>query len=284
MAWLSFRLDNQVFCGWKDGEEVAILGVDPVETWLIDEAGSREKAKTAPRIQLSDLNLMQPVPRPGKILALALNYHAHAAETGREPPGVQKWFVKQATAANGPYDAVELPAVSDDLDHEAELVVVIGKYAKNLNEDQAMDCIAGVCVGCDYSVRDWQKASPTMIMGKGFDTHAPFGPWITPLGEIDDLDALEVRCFVNDTLRQSGYVGDMVFSIREQISHLTKAFTLEPGDLIFTGTPAGVGVAADPPRFLKRGDRVRIEIDGLGYIEQEIHAGSSTAYLSTEPA
>ncbi|MEO1028203.1 MAG: fumarylacetoacetate hydrolase family protein [Pseudomonadota bacterium] len=284
MAWLSFSKDGHIYSGWCEGEEVAVLGSDPIETWLTDEDRTREAAQTAPRLPLSQLDLIQPVPRPGKILALALNYHAHAAETGREPPKVQKWFVKQATAANGPYSDVELPAVSDKLDHEAELVVVIGKYARNLPAERAFECIAGVCCGCDYSVRDWQKASPTMIMGKGFDTHAPFGPWITPLGDVKGLEALEVRCLINDEQRQSGHIGDMVFSIREQIAHLTAAFTLEPGDLIFTGTPAGVGVAADPPRFLKTGDTVRVEIDQLGHIENTIIPGLSETYVGQTPA
>ena len=133
-----------------------------------------------------------------------------------------------------------------------------------------MDIIAGFCVGCDYSVRDWQKASQTMIMGKGFDTHAPFGPALVTPDEVADLSALQLRSFVNGELRQTGHVRDMIHDIPAQIAHLTAAFTLEPGDLIFTGTPAGVGAAHTPPKWLKAGDRVRLEIDEIGMIENEI--------------
>jgi 2-keto-4-pentenoate hydratase/2-oxohepta-3-ene-1,7-dioic acid hydratase in catechol pathway len=214
--------------------------------------------------------LRAPVSQPRKILGIALNYHDHARETGREAPSVQTWFVKQPTAVNDPFGEVHRPAVSGALDYEAELVVVIGRRARHVPAERAREVIAGVCVGCDYSVRDWQRATPTMIMGKGFDTHAPIGPWVTPLAEIPDLDALGIRCWVNGELRQNGRVGDMIFPIEAQIAHLTQAFTLEPGDLIFTGTPAGVGVAHQPPRFLKAGDVVRCEIDRLGTIENTI--------------
>ena len=122
-------------------------------------------------------------------------------------------------------------------------------------------------------MRDWQKASPTVNMGKGFDTHAPFGPWIATQDEFGALDELGVRCLVNGEVRQSGFARQMIASIPEQIEHLTTAFTLEPGDVIFTGTPAGVGQAFDPPRFVKPGDRVRVEVDGVGHIENEIVQG-----------
>lgn len=283
MAWLSFYYDGKIFCGWKSGDEVAVLGDMSVSYWLSDPAKTIEAARTAQKVSLADLDLIQPVERPGKILALALNYHAHAAETGRTPPKVQKWFVKQASSANAPYGPVDMPAASTELDYEAELVVVIGKYARHLSVDEALDCVAGYCCGCDYSVRDWQRASPTMIMGKGFDTHAPFGPWITPVSQIDDVGQLEIRCDVNGVRRQTGRAADMVFSIAEQISHLTTAFTLEPGDVIFTGTPAGVAVASTPPNYLKVGDRVRIEIDALGHIENTITAETGERYLSGNP-
>ncbi|MEL6861358.1 MAG: fumarylacetoacetate hydrolase family protein, partial [Pseudomonadota bacterium] len=185
---------------------------------------------------------------------------------------VQKWFNKQATGANGPYSPVHLPVVSDQLDYEAELVVVIGKTGRHVPEERAEEMIAGYCCGCDFSVRDWQRASPTMIMGKGFDTHAPFGPFLVTPDEIDDPDRLEIRGYVNDELRQQAVAKDMTFSIRQQIAHLTKAFTLEPGDVIFTGTPAGVGAGFDPPKWLKAGDKVRVEVPGLGHIENEIVA------------
>jgi 2-keto-4-pentenoate hydratase/2-oxohepta-3-ene-1,7-dioic acid hydratase in catechol pathway len=163
-----------------------------------------------------------------------------------------------------------MPAVSTALDYEVELVVVIGKYGRHVPRERAHEIIAGYMTGCDYSVRDWQRATPTMIMGKGFDTHAPVGPWITTPDEAGDVSNMSLKCWVNDELRQAGNTGEMIFDVPAQIEHLTKAFALEPGDLIFTGTPAGVGAAFTPPKFLKVGDRVRVEVERLGAIEAVI--------------
>jgi 2-keto-4-pentenoate hydratase/2-oxohepta-3-ene-1,7-dioic acid hydratase in catechol pathway len=226
--------------------------------------------KTAPRLPLSSVRLRAPVSRPGKILGIGLNYRAHAAETGREPPSVQTWFNKQATSINDPGGDVMMPAVSEALDYEVELVVVIGRRGRHVPRSRAHEIIGGYMVGCDYSVRDWQRATPTMIMGKGFDTHGPAGPWITTPDEAGDIASLKLTCHVNGEQRQNAICGDMIFDVPAQIEHLTKAFTLEPGDLIFTGTPAGVAAARQPPIFLKVGDRVRCEIGGLGFIEQTI--------------
>ena len=252
------------------GEVVADLGPQLLQDWLCKPDEIEVAIKQAVAHPLVDVRLCQPILRPGKILGIGLNYHDHAGETGREPPKIQLWFNKQSTAAHGPFDPVELPMVSDKLDYEAELVVVIGKHGRHVPEDRAMEIVAGFCCGCDYSVRDWQRASPTMIMGKGFDTNAPFGPCIVTPDELGPIEGLRLKCFVNDEERQNGRAGDMVFSIAQQIAHLTAAFTLEPGDVIFTGTPAGVGAAFDPPKFVKPGDKVRVEIDGIGMIEQEI--------------
>ncbi|MEM9667803.1 MAG: fumarylacetoacetate hydrolase family protein [Pseudomonadota bacterium] len=270
MKWLSFKLGRQVHSGLVDGDKIADLGPAPLQDWLQRPEEAAEAVQHAPKLSLSSAELVQPILRPGKILGIGLNYRDHAAETGREPPAVQTWFVKQATAANAPYGHVEKPSVSDKLDYEAELVVVIGQYGRHVPAERAMEIVAGFTCGCDYSVRDWQRATPTMNMGKGFDTHAPFGPWIVSPDELGATDELGVRCFVNGETRQSGRAGDMIFDVADQIAHLTAAFTLEPGDLLFTGTPAGVGAAFDPPKFLKTGDHVRVEIDGIGHIEHEI--------------
>ena len=232
----------------------------------------RAAAERAPRLPLSEVRLRAPIARPGKILGIGLNYSDHARETGRDAPKIQTWFNKQSTSVNDPFAPILLPAVSQALDYEVELVVVIGRSGRHVPRSRAMEIVAGYACGCDYSVRDWQRATPTMIMGKGFDTHAPVGPWITTPDEIDDLSDLRLRCLVNGEVRQNGRAGDMIHDIPAQIEHLTQAFTLEPGDLIFTGTPAGVGAAFSPPRFLSAGDRVRVEIDRLGAIEAEIVA------------
>lgn len=221
-------------------------------------------------IPIEDLVFCAPVPNPPRVFGIGLNYRDHAAETGREPPNIQTWFMKQTTAVNPPFADIDKPAVSDALDFEVELVVIIGKRARHVPIDRAHEVIAGYCVGNDYSVRDWQRATPTMIMGKGFDTHAPFGPWLVTPDEVGNIDNLRLRCYVNDVLMQDGCAGDLIFKIPEMIAHLTTAMTLLPGDVIFTGTPAGVGVARNPPLFLKDGDIVRCEIDGVGMIEQRI--------------
>ena len=242
-----------------------ILGLASTSPGAIGDLPTSDEA-----LAVSDVRLVSLIERPGKILGIGLNYKDHAAETGREPPSVQMWFNKQSSSINDPFGDVWLPAVSDALDYETELVVVIGRRGRHVPGDRAHEIIAGYMCGCDYSVRDWQRATPTMIMGKGFDTHAPVGPWLTTADEVEDLSALRLRCLVNGDVRQDGLAGDMIFDIAAQIEHLTKAFPLEPGDLLFTGTPAGVGVARTPPQFLEDGDVVRVEIDGLGAIEQRI--------------
>jgi 2-keto-4-pentenoate hydratase/2-oxohepta-3-ene-1,7-dioic acid hydratase in catechol pathway len=221
-------------------------------------------------IPLNTVTFCAPVPNPPRVFGIGLNYRDHAAETGREPPNIQTWFMKQSTSVNPPFAPVDKPVVSDALDFEVELVVIIGKRARHVPIERAHEVIAGYCVGCDYSVRDWQRATPTMIMGKGFDTHAPFGPWMITPDEAGDSADMRLRCYVNGALMQDGCVGDMIFDVPQMIAHLSAAMTLLPGDIIFTGTPAGVGVARTPPLFLHDGDIVRCEIDRLGMIEQTI--------------
>jgi 2-keto-4-pentenoate hydratase/2-oxohepta-3-ene-1,7-dioic acid hydratase in catechol pathway len=221
-------------------------------------------------VPLSTVTFCAPVPNPPRVFGIGLNYKDHAAETGREPPNVQTWFMKQSTSVNPPFAPVDKPVVSDAVDFEVELVVIIGKRARHVPIERAHEVIAGYCVGCDYSVRDWQRATPTMIMGKGFDTHAPFGPWMITPDDVGDTADLRLRCYVNGALMQDGCVGDMIFDVPQMIAHLSAAMTLLPGDIIFTGTPAGVGVARTPPLFLRESDVVRCEIDRLGMIEQRI--------------
>lgn len=273
MGWLTFRYNGELHSGWLAGDAIETMGAGPLDDW-IKVGDLPHPCGAGEQIALADVEVLQPILRPGKILAIALNYAAHAAEStsfaNLPQNGVQKWFNKQATAANAPYGDVHLPRVSSALDYEAELVVVIGKAGRHVPAERAFEIVAGVTCGCDYSVRDWQKASPTMTMGKGFDTHAPFGPAIVPLSDLPDLSALEIRGFVNGEARQRARAGEMIFPISEQIAHLTAAFTLEPGDVIFTGTPAGVGQGFDPPKYLKAGDVVRVEIDGLGHLENTI--------------
>lgn len=269
----------------KDGDRYGILrgeSIRPIPAETLEDA-LQTTGSEAPEIALADVELLAPVERPRKILGIGVNYAAHAAESvsfvDTKAPQVQKWFNKQATSANAPFGKVHLPKVSEQLDYEVELVVVIGKHGRHVPRERAMEIVGGFCVGCDYSVRDWQKASQTMIMGKGFDTHAPFGPAIVTPDEIEDVSSLQLRSYINGELRQSGHVRDMIHDIPAQIAHLTAAFTLEPGDLIFTGTPAGVGAGHTPPKWLKAGDTVRLEIDQIGVVENQIIAEPETARI-----
>ncbi len=221
-------------------------------------------------VPVDAVEFLAPVPRPGKILAIGLNYADHIAETGAQTPTTQIWFNKQTTATNAPYGGIVKPSVSDHVDYEGELVFVIGKRAKHVPVERANEVIAGYCCGNDVSVRDWQAASRTMQMGKSFDTHAPFGPWIVTPDDVGDPHTLGLRTFVNGEKRQDSNTRFLVFNCFEQIAHLSQAFTLEPGDVIFTGTSAGVAAAKQPPPWLKVGDVVRIEIDRIGYIENTV--------------
>ncbi|MBO0749094.1 MAG: fumarylacetoacetate hydrolase family protein [Porphyrobacter sp.] len=226
-------------------------------------------AHAAPHYGLDDVHLLAPL-RPGKYLAIGMNYAKHLAEMGHaERPQHQYWFNKQTTCINGPFDPID-PGVTEKLDYEVELGVVIGRKAKGVKTADALDYVFGYCVANDVSARDWQKHSPTFTMGKSFDTHGPIGPWIVTADEVPDPQALALRCLVNGEVRQRSDTSQMSFSVAEQIEYLSTAFTLEPGDLLATGTPEGVGAAMDPPRFLQPGDVVRCEIDGIGAIENRV--------------
>ncbi len=255
--------------------------VDNIRNWEETRTILERALNDAPEYELSTVRLHSPVPRPSKVIAIAKNYAAHAAEMNGEVSPVQNWFCKQVTSINDPFAPVMMPVVSDQLDYEAELVVVIGKYGRHVPAERAHEIIGGYMCGCDYTIRDWQKAVSNFTMGKGFDTHAPIGPFVVTPDEIEDVDALRIRCYVNDEKRQDGKVADMMFSISEQIAHLSAAMTLEPGDLIFTGTPAGVGQGFKPPKYLKIGDRVRVEIDQIGSMSAEIMPESGECVISS---
>jgi 2-keto-4-pentenoate hydratase/2-oxohepta-3-ene-1,7-dioic acid hydratase in catechol pathway len=228
-------------------------------------------AGASERTALGDIALLAPA-RPRKYLAIALNYADHIAETGMEPPTVPTFFNKQATCVVGPGAGIHKPSVSDRLDYEGELAVVIGRRCRHVPPERAHEVIAGYTIANDVSVRDWQMRAPTMTIGKSFDTHGPLGPWLVTGDELGDPQRLGIRTYVNEEKRQDGNTGEMVFDCFEQVSHLSEAFTLEPGDTIATGTPAGIGAAVQPfpEGLLKVGDVVRIEIDGIGELINEV--------------
>ena len=225
----------------------------------------------APDLPLASVQLHAPVPRPRSIFAIGLNYADHIAESGLQMPVHQTWFSKAVNAVSGPYDTIELPAVSEQLDYECELVLVIGKRCRNVSRQRAREVIFGYCAGNDVSVRDWQLRTGQWMIGKSFDTHAPFGPWITTAEGIDPHQ-LDIRCLVNGQERQKSNTRNLVFDCFAQIEYLTRAITLEPGDLLFTGTCGGVAAAHKPPLWLKAGDVVRVEISSLGAIENRVEA------------
>jgi 2-keto-4-pentenoate hydratase/2-oxohepta-3-ene-1,7-dioic acid hydratase in catechol pathway len=221
-------------------------------------------------IAMDVARLLAPVTRPGKILGIGLNYADHIAESGMGKPDQQVWFAKMASATNSPFGPIHLPKVSTELDYEAELAFVIGRRCRHVQREQASEVIFGYCAANDVSVRDWQLRTSQFILGKSFDTHAPFGPWIVTSDELGDPHSLQIRSFVNDEKRQESNTANLIFNCFDQVEHLSKAMTLEPGDVILTGTPGGVGIGYKPPRWLKVGDVVRVEIDRIGAIENQV--------------
>lgn len=226
----------------------------------------------SPHVAVADVRLRQPILRPGKILAIGKNYADHAKEMGSAPPTKQIWFSKHGTAANGPGDPIDIPKVSAQIDYEAELVVVIGKGGRHIAAEDALDHIFGYCCGNDISVRDWQNMTGQWMLGKSFDTHAPFGPYLSTSDEVADPQSLGIRCLVNGEVRQASNTANMIFPIAAQIAWVSQVMTLEPGDIIFTGTPEGVAMGMKEPRWLEAGDVVRVEIDGLGALENPMRA------------
>jgi len=224
-------------------------------------------------IPLDEVILQAPILRPPKIIAIGLNYKDHIAEvraTGREIiiPEVPMIFNKQSLAATGPYHDVHDPKVSNMLDYEGELAMVIGKKCRHVPKENAIDVIAGYCVANDLSVRDWQLRVPTFTIGKSFDTHCPFGPAIVTSDEISNPHDLSITTHVNGEIRQDSNTKHLLFDCFTLIEHLSTAFTLEPGDLILTGTPSGVGAAEG--KFLKKEDVIKISISELGFIENQV--------------
>jgi 2-keto-4-pentenoate hydratase/2-oxohepta-3-ene-1,7-dioic acid hydratase in catechol pathway len=226
------------------------------------------EAATGPVFALETVRLEAPIVDPQKFLAIGMNYQAHADEAaaaGIPQPKSQLWFNKQVSCITGPYDGVEVPAASSQVDYEAELGFVIGTRCHDVGEADALSMVAGYLVANDVTARDWQFRSPTYTLGKSFDTHGPIGPWITTADEVADPHALTLHLSVNGVERQRSSTGDMIYDIRAQIAYLSTVMTLEPGDVIITGTPSGVGIASRS--FLQPGDVVRVEVDGLGFIE-----------------
>jgi acylpyruvate hydrolase len=245
----------------RDGDVVRDAGTDPIRPVAGPEVG-----------RLAEVDLVAPVPKPGKVICVGRNYAEHAAETGSEVPDRPQLFAKFANAIIGPRDVVIHPDITRALDYEAELVAVIGRTASRVPESRGLDVVLGYTCGDDISARDLQFGDTQWLRGKSLDSFAPIGPWIVTADEIPDPQVLGIRCLVNGEVRQSDTTANMLFSVARIIAFVTEAITLEPGDVVFTGTPPGVGHGMKPPRYLAVGDAVRVEIDGIGAIEHRIVA------------
>lgn len=283
MKLVTFTQANSTRIGVLDGDAIVDLAVAapalPREMCAFLAAGAaaldaakQAMSKTGARVALKDVKLEAPILRPPKILAVGLNYKDHIAETGNKTPEVPMIFNKQSTAVTGPRGDIYLPRESEQLDYEGEFAVVIGRYCRHVPKNRAREVIAGYAIVNDVSVRDWQRRVPTFTMGKSWDTHCPLGPWITTADEVGDPHILALKTWVNGELRQNSNTSQLLFNAFDLIEHLTTAFTLEPGDVISTGTPGGVAVAMTPPKWLKPGDVVKIAIDKLGEIENRVIA------------
>jgi 2-keto-4-pentenoate hydratase/2-oxohepta-3-ene-1,7-dioic acid hydratase in catechol pathway len=269
-------------CALWDGKYVDLNAADPGlpasvrELLDLGEAGrSRAQAALATakvRYDSAVAKHLAPIPDPRKIVCLGLNYRDHAAESGVPVPTEPILFSKYATALIGHESTIVLPDLSNEVDYEAELVVVVGRGGRDIGRERAFEHVAGYAVGHDVSARDWQLQKPgkQWMAGKTFDTFAPIGPTLVTADEVADPHALGIRLRLNGQTMQDSNTSQLVFRIDEVIAYLSRIFTLEPGDVIFTGTPPGVGMARKPPVWLKPGDVVEVEIDGLGTLRNPV--------------
>ena len=238
-------------------------GLTRLRAWL------EQQEDTAPRVKASEVALAPAIARPSKIICIGLNYAAHAAEGGLEPPAEPVLFSKATTAWSGPYDKLVIPKDSVKTDWEVELAFVIGKHAKYVNESDALDYIAGFAVHNDYSEREWQlEGTGQWVKGKSADTFAPFGPFLATTDEVPDPGNLQLWLERNGETLQDSNTSDLIFPIPHLVAYVSKFMSLLPGDVISTGTPAGVGIGFDPPRFVEEGDVFELGIDGLGVQRQ----------------
>jgi len=279
MRLVTFSEGDATRIGILKGEQIIDLSVAapelPREMVAFLEAGevamatARSAMEAPATLNLSDVTLKSPVLRPPKILAVGLNYREHVAETGREMPTVPIIFNKQSTAATGPFAPIYRPKESVAMDYEGEMGVIIGKRCRRVPKERFSEVVAGYTVLNDVTIRDWQRRTPTMTMGKSWDSHCPMGPALVTADEVD-ISKLELKTIVNGDVRQHSDTSYLIFDVPTLIEHLSTAFTLEPGDVIATGTCAGVAVAMEGTPWLKHGDVVRVEIEQLGAIENTV--------------
>ncbi|HEY5332004.1 MAG TPA: fumarylacetoacetate hydrolase family protein [Solirubrobacterales bacterium] len=279
--------DDEFRLGIVDGDELALIdmplgpgqGVEALYSLrtgagdnLLPDAAAKllsDAVSGGPRVALADVRLTAPVPKPEKIFAAGLNYADHIAESNLEPPDTPLIFAKYANTVCGPFDDIQRPVVSRQLDYEGELGVIIGRRCRHVPKERAYEVVAGYVVLNDVTVRDWQEATSQWCIGKSFDTHCPVGPWMTSADAVDPGD-MRIRTWVNGEPRQESNTRHLLFGVDDLIAYVSQACTLQPGDVIATGTPGGVAESMDPPAFLVDGDEVRVEVEGIGTINNRV--------------
>ncbi|MDA0761751.1 MAG: fumarylacetoacetate hydrolase family protein [Proteobacteria bacterium] len=281
MRLITFTESDRARVGILSADGVIDLSIAcpslPTEMLALIEAGADAVAlatsvcEQPPHFPLNAITFQPVIKRPPKVIAIGLNYRAHAEESNMAIPEVPLVFTKQSTSVTGAYDPIYWSKDSQALDYEGELALVIGRNCRRVRRDEARDVILGFCVANDVSVRDWQMRGtpPSFTMGKSWDSHCPIGPSIV-IDDTIDPHQLRLRTWVNGALRQDSSTDDLIFDCYQLIEFLSTAFTLEAGDVILTGTPSGVGFAQRPPARLVPGDRVKVEIEGLGHIENPV--------------
>jgi 2,4-diketo-3-deoxy-L-fuconate hydrolase len=256
----------------ENGEVRPLGGTNLLE--YIEHGRSAERQPGGEAVALEEVRPHAPITRPGKIVAIGLNYVDHAEETGQPIPEVPVVFGKYPNTIIGPGEPIRIPPIASQIDYEAELTIVIGRRARNVSEDEAMEHVFGYTNANDVSARDLQfSEGGQWTRSKSIDTFCPVGPYIATRDEIPDPHNLYIRCILNGEVVQDGHTSKMIFSVAEMVSFLSQGMTLEPGDLIITGTPPGVGMARDPQLWMKPGDEVSIEIEGLGTLTNPVEAG-----------
>jgi 2-keto-4-pentenoate hydratase/2-oxohepta-3-ene-1,7-dioic acid hydratase in catechol pathway len=287
MRWVTVATEEGPrACGVHRGEYIDVQAADPespssvrglLELGLDWQKKAWAALSRGPvRHDPANVRLLSPVPDPRKIVCIGLNYRDHAIESGAEIPSEPVLFSKYPTTLIGHGDSIVLPSVSEQVDYEAELVVVIGRGGRHISKDKAMGHVGGYMVGHDVSARDWQLNKPgkQWMAGKTFDTFAPTGPELVTPDEVPDPHSLRIQLRLNGQTMQDSNTNQLIFRIDEIVSYLSQVMTLQPGDLIFTGTPPGVGMARKPPVWLKPGDVAEVEIEHLGILRNPVVAES----------
>lgn len=270
---LGERVVSLAGAGHADTLSVAALGdmaVSRVENWVHNPPPEAVS-------ELRDVKLLAPVPRPNKLICVGLNYRDHAIESNMAIPSVPTIFNKFATSVIGPGDEIVLPKVSSQPDYEAEFAFVIGRGGRNIKASDWKNHVFGYTIINDVSARDYQLATTQWLMGKTFDTFAPMGPWIVSADEIEDPHELDISLTIAGEVLQNSNTRELIFKIPDLIAHLSSVFTLEPGDIVSTGTPSGVGFARKPPRYLKAGDECVVRVAGIGELRNPVVAESAAA-------